>query len=142
LFTALPPEGVVTAFQEIRRPPSSGCAPRAPGAGGMMSDQTAVGNSAAFEVPIAFFATIFSRTPFDGPLPGVATSHTATGHDVVDTRSPAPEYISTSYPVIGELLANPGLQRTVRVRSPNAVTFTAVTGSGLSCTDTVTDPQT
>ena len=61
----------------------------------MISDQTVVPSPAEAEVPMALIATTVIPTPFAGPLPGVVTSHTATGHEVVENTAPVPEVMIT-----------------------------------------------
>ena len=61
-----------------------------------MSDQMGEPKSTGSDAPIAFFAITRSRTLLSGPFPGVEMSHTATAHDVVDSRVSDGEYIRTS----------------------------------------------
>jgi hypothetical protein len=107
-----------------------------------MSDHTVDPSPTGSDEPRALFATTRSLTALSGPLPGVAMSQIATVHDVVEMRARDDEYSRTSKPVIGELLAEPALQRRVTTLLPKAVAITAVTGSGLSCTETLIDPHT
>src|SRR5690606_37645146 len=108
----------------------------------MTSDQMVPGNCAGSESPIALTATTEIRTAKSGPLPGVVTVHpTVIVQLVVDRIVPPVSLSVTRYSVIGELLNNPGAQPSRSIRSPNSVTRTAVTGSGTSCTESVTVPH-
>src|SRR5690606_22492352 len=113
---------------------SSGVAVTPVGAGGMTSDQMVPGNCTAADSPIALTATTEMRTAWSGPLPGVVTAQpTVIVHEVVERMPPPPVPARvTRYSVMGALLNWPGDHPRRRIRSPNSVTRSAVTGSGTS----------
>ena len=107
----------------------------------MMSDHTESARVTASDSPIAFTATTLTFTELDGPLPVVAISHVVPAHSVAFTTTP-PDRVVTRYEVMGELLDGPAFQRIMMVLSPNPLGPRLETGSGLSCTEITTLPQT